>query len=124
MADVDSEDDDDNDVQDLREVVSQCNFSHSANGRPTSQALLHDLYQAGIDVIRKDWLQLPSEYMRPLRMCAVNQFVHCLDKLDSRYLSHGPEYVLVGTGTSMPKHFHMWIYCMHQVSFRIFLMHC
>ena len=69
----------------------------------------------GVNVIRKRWLSLPSAYMKPLQMCAVNQFVHCVRKLDTRFLSTGSEYVLVGTGASMPDHFHQWIYCMHQV---------
>ena len=68
-----------------------------------------------MDVIREEWLRLPDFYTEPLRMCAVNQFVHCVRSLDSRYLPNSAEYVLVGTGTSMPDHFHQWIYCMHQV---------
>jgi len=30
-------------------------------------------------------------------------------------MSTGEEYVLVGTGNTMPDNFRKWIYCMHQV---------
>ena len=49
-------------------------------------------------------------------MPAVNQFVRCLPKLDFRFRSTGEEYVLVGTGMTMPENFRKWIYCMHQVN--------
>jgi len=93
------------------EADEQAGEADEQAGEADEQAGEH----AGVDVIRKGWLSLPLAYMKPLQMCAVNQFVHCVRTLDSRFLSSGSEYVLVGTGASMPDHFHQWIYCMHQV---------
>jgi len=122
--DMDSDDELDND--DIRDAYSRSALSavHSENTRAPSQAVVHSLHTTGIEIVRRDWLQLPEMYTKPLRMCAVNQFVHCEINLDERYLSTGAEYVLVGKGSSMPKHFHMFAYCMEQVSFRISRSRC
>jgi len=100
------------DVDSLADDISNLGNEDSPRDIPRGN---RDIPRSGV-IMRRDWLELPSCYMRPLKMCAVNQFVHCVDKLDSRFLSTGPEYVLVGSGTSMPDHFHWWIYCMHQVN--------
>ena len=105
----------DTDDEDIRATVSETINSRSANASVISETVARELHQTGVPVIQKDWLIPPEKYMKPLLMCAVNQYVHCVDSLDSRYLSHGAEYVLVGTGTSMPPHFHWWIFCMQKV---------
>jgi len=73
------------------------------------------LYANTVSMVQYDWLTVPDEFMTPLKMPAVNQFVRCIPEIDFRFMSTGEEYVLVGTGNTMPDNFRKWIYCMHQV---------
>lgn len=81
-----------------------------------SSSSVEALQTAHIDIIKQPWLSIPREFMNPLKMPMVNQFVRCIPKMDFRFLSTGEEYVLVGTGNTMPDNFRKWIYCMHQVN--------
>ena len=74
------------------------------------------LHEDGPLLEKRDWLSVPDEFMNPLKMSVVNQFVRCIPKADFRFQSTGEEYVLVGTGNTMPENFRKWIYCMHQVN--------
>ena len=115
----------DTDEEDIRQTNARLGLNRARDFAADDQGSDDGQQQAGqqqqaeqqqaANVVRKGWLTLPMAYMKPLQMCAVNQFVHCVTTLDSRFLSSGSEYVLVGTGSSMPDHFHQWIYCMHQV---------
>lgn len=62
-----------------------------------------------------EWLTIPLQFIKPKTMCAVNQFVHIVSELDDPYVSSTCELVLVGTGSSIPEHFRMMIYCMEMV---------
>ena len=64
---------------------------------------------------KKDWLQLHDAFIKPPKMCSVNQFVHIVSKIGHHYLSSSCELVLFGTGNSMPEHFRWMIYCMEMV---------
>lgn len=66
---------------------------------------------------KQDWLELPDAFIKPPKMCSVNQFVHIVHKIGHHYLSSSCELVLFGTGNSMPEHFRWMIYCMEMVMF-------
>lgn len=66
---------------------------------------------------KQNWLELPDAFIKPPKMCSVNQFVHIVHKIGHHYLSSSCELVLFGTGNSMPEHFRWMIYCMEMVIF-------
>jgi len=87
----------------------------SAADKERGNASVTALQSSGPEVVREEWLSVPDEFMKPLKMSVVNQFVRCIPEKDFRFRSYGEEYVLVGTGNTMPENFRKWIYCMHQV---------
>lgn len=75
------------------------------------------LFEPGIPIIERNWLNIDPNFMQPKKMCAVNQFVHIVSELDDPYISTSSELVLLGTGSSLPEHFRWMIYCIEMVRF-------
>lgn len=71
--------------------------------------------ETGISFTETDWLEVPASLLKPKKICAVNQFVHVVEKLCEQHQPTSCELVLVGRGSTIPDHFRMMIYCMHQV---------
>jgi|GEM_PF-4089970 len=68
-----------------------------------------------MEVISTSWLNIPDEVMNPKKMCAVNQFVHIVDKLGIEFNPHANELVLVSSGTTVSEHFRWMIHCINSV---------
>lgn len=69
----------------------------------------------------EDWLNIPSCFVNPLKICGVNQFVHVMspEQIGDPYISYSAELSLVGVGTQIPLHFRWMVYCvwvLNQVS--------
>jgi len=77
---------------------------------------LHALHNTHLELIQNEWLKIPDDFVKPKKMCAVNQFVHIVTELDESFFSTSCELVLFGTGNSIPDHFRYMIYCMEMVN--------
>jgi len=73
------------------------------------------LYSESLPVASRPWLSIPESFLKPMKMCAVNQFVHIVPELNESYMTHTCELVLFGTGSSIPEHFRHMVYCMEMV---------
>jgi len=74
-----------------------------------------------LPIIEEKWLEIPEELMNPKKMCAVNQFVHIVDKLEVEFCSYTNELVLVSCGTTVSDHFRWMIHCVNAVKCNLFL---
>ena len=107
------------------EVCDESANFHASSDLPNTPAAEVTLIEC-IDTLRKkldlstvstNWLHIPEEIMHPKKMCAVNQFVHIVDKIGIEFFSHANELVLVSSCTTVSDHFRWMIQCVNTVRF-------
>ena len=102
----------------LREGAQVPGGNHPFMGRVALEALRrHEevmLEESELECVPNTSFCIPSLYLRPLRLCAVNQHATCLSSYDVD--QYGPELVFVGIGEAIPQHFQLVFWLMEVIN--------